>query len=374
MKRRQLLKTGVKTLIGISATALPFQYIEGNNSSSIIHDDKKTLRLCCNENPYGPSPLARQAIQQQIQTGNLYPREMHKKLKRAIANKNGLSPDHILISAGSASILQLIGLWIGQQQQNIVSADYTFSWLMRYAANFGSEWIKVPLNKHFHYDLKGIRQKVNQDTGLVYFCNPNNPTGTYTLPDEAHAFIKTIASQTPMLVDEAYIEYLNHPQHLNTASLLANHPKLMIVRTFSKIYGLAGLRVGYLLANPDVIRELEKLEIGMGMSVSNTSLAAAEASLQDDSFVNKSLDLNRQAKQFITKQLAQWGIPHTEAVANFMHCDVSHHSEGLKEALEEQSITLNPISKADKTYLRISIGTIEQMQAFVKRMHPFFTS
>ena len=261
MKRRQLLTAGVKTLIGISATALPFQKMEGAYLAHQSYGDQDTLRLCCNENPYGPSPLARQAIQEQILAGNRYPRDMHKKLKQAIADKNGISPDNILIGAGSASILQLIGLWIGMQKKNIVSADYTFSWLMRYAANLGSEWIKIPLDKHFRYDLKGIRKAVNKDTGLVYFCNPNNPTGTYTPPEKAHDFIQTIAPKAPILVDEAYIEYLNHPSHLNTASFLANHPKLMIVRTFSKIYGLAGLRIGYLLADAEIIKELEKSKL-----------------------------------------------------------------------------------------------------------------
>ena len=365
MKRRQLLKSGVSGLLGVAATSmLPIELLAQPPS---VDRNAAPLRLCYNENPYGPSPMARNAIIEQLQFGNQYPRPLGEKLKEAIAEENGLTSDHVLLAAGSASILQLVGLWMGQQQKNIASADYTFSWMMRYASQFGVRWIKTPLTDSYHFDLKAIERRITDDIGLVYLCQkfyPNNPTGTYIQPEEIHPFIKKHASGTcAVFVDEAYIEYIDGSEAYNTAHLIKQNPHLMVCRTFSKMYGLAGLRVGYLLANPKIIDQLKTLDIGLGISVSNTSLAAALASLNDSKFKADSLSKNTIARDFLHDKLNAWGVDFQEGSANFVHCDVSPYRD-IKRFFDEQSILLNPQKREDKTYLRITIGTEEEMELF----------
>lgn len=370
MKRRQLLKSGVNSLLGVAASSMLPTGLKANSATALSSVD--VLRLCYNENPYGPSPMAHKAIMEQIQFGNHYPRPMIGALKKAIAEENKLTEDHVLLAPGSASILQLVGLWVGQQQKNILSADYTFRWLMRYAAQFGSRWIKTPLTSDYYFDLDGIGQKITEDIGLIYLCNPNNPTGTYIAPELFHPFLKNHAAAVPIFVDEAYVEYIETHQAQNTAHLIDQYPQLMVCRTFSKLYGLAGLRVGYLLADPVIIKQLDALDIGLGMNVSNTSSAAALASLKDKQFKAKSITKNAEARHYLQDHLTKWGLKYQEGSANFVHCDVSPYRQSIKAALDERSILMNPITRADKTYLRITIGTQEEMEQFVSRMDRFF--
>jgi len=388
MDRRQLIKTGTGSLIALAtanlfpaaATAIcSFQTtntplaVRSFRTTNTLFVVSQTLRLCCNENPYGPSPVARQAIKDNIINGKLYPRAIQNELKAAIAKANGLTPEHVLLGAGSASILQLAGLWMGQQQKEIISADYTFDWLMRYAKNLGSQYTKVPLTEDLYFDLEAMKTRISPDTGLIYLCNPNNPTGTYLPAKKVHAFCREVSPQVPVFVDEAYIEYIKGYKQQNTAELIKSYPNVLVCRTFSKIYGMAGLRIGYLLAYPAIIQQLEKLEIGMGMAISYTSLAAATASLKDKAFLQSSLEKNNTTRRYLQKRLAGWGIDYHDASANFVHCDVSSYSEGLKEELEQQNIMLYPIQEQGKTYLRITIGTQQEMEAFAHRMDHFFT-
>ena len=371
MDRRQLLKRGTGSLIALAAGSFLPNTSLGMNTPDLSPLDR--LRLCCNENPHGPSPLAQSAIRESISSSYRYPRKVGDELKATIAEVNGLTPEHVLLGAGSASILQLMGLWIGQQKKDIVSAEYTFKWLMRYAQQLGSEYIKVPLNKDMYIDLEAIKGKISKNTGLVYVCNPNNPTGTYISAKHAHPFYKEMSNTAPVFVDEAYIEYTaDHPTH-NTAHLIRNHPNIMVCRTFSKIYGMAGLRIGYLLADPTIIEQLEKIDVGMGISVAYTSLAAAIASLKDQSFLQYSLKENERARNYLQQHLRKWNIPYHDATANFVHCDISKYGKDIKAELEKQNISLNPIHRDEKTYLRISIGSHKEMELFASRMNDFFT-
>lgn len=372
MNRRHLLLTGVQGLVGLTTTSL-FATSPTSLSLDCACPADRLIRICCNENPYGPSPMARKAIQEHIEKGNRYPRSIHATLIEDIAKENGVTPEHVILGAGSASILQLTGLWLALQKKNILSADYTFRWMMTYAGRLGSKWIKVPLTEDMHFDLQGIKNRLDKHIGLVYLCNPNNPTGTFIPLSKLHAFCKEISPTHPVFVDEAYIEYVpNHVQN-NTARLIANYPNVMVSRTFSKLYGLAGLRVGYLIANPKIIKELKDLDVGFGMTISCTSIAAAKASLRDEAFKKSSLEKNEQARQFMQRKLDDWSIPYPKGVANFIHADVSNYGKTIKSTFQAKQISLNPIHQVDKTYLRITLGTMEEMEIFAKRMESFFT-
>jgi histidinol-phosphate aminotransferase len=315
------------------------------------------------------------AIEQSITNGNRYPRETLHELKEAIAAQHGVTTDHILLGSGSAQLLQLVGLKMALDSKAIVSADYTFRWMMRYAENLGSRWIKTPLDANYKFDLDAIQDAVNKhdkQVGLVYICNPNNPTGTYIPQSDVHAFCKQQRSDQVIFLDEAYMDYV--PESTPSAPLLKELPNLLISRTFSKLYGLAGLRVGYLLGHPDLIKSLEQLETGFGMNVSNTSAVAAIASLKDTNNILTHLKQNESHRNWLTQQLQRWKLPPTEARANFVLCEVTPMAKALSEELKKQQITLNPHTRDDsRSFLRISIGRREDLETFVDRMDKFFT-
>ena len=374
MKRRTAIRQSL-----VSALTVPLfpALLKGEDSAHIVSKpgDHRNLRLCCNENPDGPFLSARRAIEHAINSGNRYPRETLQKLKEAIAMEHGLTADHVLLGSGSAQLLQLVGLKVALDKKAIVSADYTFRWLMRYAENLGSTWIKAPLDENYKFDLDAIQDAVQANkpqVGLIYICNPNNPTGTYIPQSDVHTFCKQQRSDQILFLDEAYIDYV--PESTPSASLLDYLPNLIISRTFSKLYGLAGLRIGYLLGNPALLQSLEQLETGFGMNVSNTSAAAALASLRDADSKKKHLHQNEHSRIWLTKQLQRWKLPHTEASANFVLCEVTPMAQALTEELKTQQITLSPHTREDsKSFLRISIGTRDDLEEFVDRMDKFFT-
>ncbi|MEM9916876.1 MAG: histidinol-phosphate transaminase [Bacteroidota bacterium] len=379
MNRRKLLKTSASGLAGLfsaawlakthAATPVP--------SGTAISDpcfcsEEALIRLCCNENPYGPAPSARKAIADSLHKGNHYPRTFHRKLVSQIAEYHQLSEDQVLVCSGSANVLQLIGLYMGQQKKDILSADNTFQWMMSYAAQFGCQWQKVPLDEKGYFDLEGLQNALSDQIGLVYLCNPNNPTGTYLPAEKVHTFCRSVSQNYPILVDEAYIEYTENGDADSAARLISEHPNVMVCRTFSKLYGMAGLRVGYLLAAPEMIKKLAKLEPGYGMNVSNTSLAAASASLADESFRSSSRAKNAAVRQLTRQKLQEWNVPIFDASANFIFCDVSHIDTDLKEAFAQENFQLWPFKISDKTYLRLTIGSQEQMALFSQKMAPYF--
>jgi len=368
MKRRTAIR---QSLMGALTIPLYPNVLEGasRNSNPVANGN---IRLCCNENPDGPFTSARLAMTDAISLGNQYPRETLNRLKEAIAAEHDLTPDHVLLGSGSAQLLQLAGLKVALDKKDIVSADYTFSWLMRYAQALGSNWIKTPLNQEYKYNLQALEDAKNSNTGLIYLCNPNNPTGTCLPQSQIHEFCRRQKSTDMVFLDEAYIDYINEASP--SAPLIKELPNLVISRTFSKLYGLAGLRVGYLLGDPDRLKSLSQLETGLGMNVSNTSAAAALASLSDKASKDKHLRQNQASRIWLTQQLQRWDLPHTDARANFVLCEVTRMADALTKELKKQQITLNPHARDDsKSYLRISIGRQQDLEEFVDRMDSFFT-
>ncbi|MEL7426382.1 MAG: histidinol-phosphate transaminase [Bacteroidota bacterium] len=373
MKRRALLRAGAASLMGLAAAPLI-----GKPSTAADWSDccpaEGEIRLCCNENPYGPSPLARQAIQDSLVRGNRYPQAALKSLKQAIADANGLSPEQVFVAPGSVSILRLAAWWLARQQKAVLSSEHTFQWLLRFARQLGSDVITVPATDSMHFDLSAIKNRLDKDVGLVYLCNPNNPTSTSLPLTEIQQFCRTVAPDYPVFLDEAYVEYLPDFKTHNAAVLLADYSQLMISRTFSKIYGMAGMRIGYLLAAPEIVTEMESLDIGFNISVSNVSAEAALASLSDTTFLSESLAQNEKSRSILLEQLSSWNIPHFGSTANFVYADVSRYGvDDMKAAFAEKEIVLNPHTIKDKNYLRISLGRPSEMEALGQRLNQFFT-
>ena len=238
-------------------------------------------RLVANENPYGPAASARRAVAEALATAWQYPMGHDQLLKKLVAEREGLTPGHIMLADGSSEILRIAGLVYGMGGREVVVARPTFGFLQDYARQLGAAVTEVPLDENLRHDLKGIAAAVSGKTGLVYVCNPNNPTGTLVPGPELRPFLQAMASRTAVLVDEAYLDlWEDWPAHTATGSVRAGDP-VIVTRTFSKLHGMAGLRVGYALAPPAIIQRLEKHRMTL---LGCAGVAAATASYQDLEF------------------------------------------------------------------------------------------
>lgn len=360
--RRQWIRNGI-----LAASALPFTPIASFAQKNIVvFAHTEVIELNANENPYGPSEKARLAIIDSLHRGNRYPMEWRAELKAAIAVKEGVEPENVLLGAGSSEILGIIALRYGRAGGNIVAADRTFPILMQNAEQLGTTWKKVPLDTAHRHDMRAMEKAVDSDTRLLYFCNPNNPTGTVVKKEELVDFCKKMTSRVPVLVDEAYIEYTIGGTQNSVATHVANNPNLMVARTFSKLYGLAGMRIGYLLAHADTIADLKKYHSSFEMSVSSAGMQAALASLNDNLFIKNSREKTNAAKTYFCQQLDKWDVAYADSTTSFVYFPVAkfYQKGHLGNALQAAKIDCRPQPK----WCRMTIGTMAEMQQVVRVM------
>ena len=227
-------------------------------------------RLNANENPFGPSAKAKKAVMDALDTSYQYPSVYTRELVNKIAEYEGVKPENILMGAGSSPLLLASAMYFSEKSgSNIVSGDPTYASLPRGAAEFNTAWTKVPLTADYKLDLDAMEKKVDSSTSLMYICNPNNPTGTVVDTAKLKAFCERVSKKVPVFVDEAYIDYLPDPKAASVMDCINKGQNVIVARTFSKLYGFAGLRVGYIVAQPDLVKALGKYTAGV-FSISAT--------------------------------------------------------------------------------------------------------
>ena len=273
------------------------------------------VKLSSNENPLGPSPKALDAIREALDGVHQYPDGAASALKTALTRQWEVSRESIMVANGSDEVFMLLAAaWIGPGE-NAVSARETFS-QYRYAVHlFGAEIRELPLSEG-HFNLDAILEAINEQTRIVFLCNPNNPTGTYRTHDEIENFLSRVPQDVIVILDEAYADFADQPDFPDSKALLKKYPHLVVTRTFSKLYGLAGLRVGYALGNSEIISGADRAS--MPFNVNNLAQAAALAALEDEKHQNATLKLVRTEKVFFYAQLKNRGIFHYPTQANFI--------------------------------------------------------
>ena len=320
------------------------------------------VRLSANENPYGPSPKGLQAITDSFGIACRYPDEHNNVLIEKLAKLNGINHDQILLGDGSGEILKLCAeTFTGQQRGPLIAADPTFEAILKNAAANGAEVVKVPLTNSFVHDLPKMLTAARG--GLIYVCNPNNPTASITPKDELRDFIAKTPRETMILVDEAYFHYADSPDYESVITLTKDHPNLILSRTFSKIYGMAGLRCGYCVAQKQTIDRMRPYQ--MWDSVNIMALAAASASLDDPDQVPNGQRLNSEAKMFVTSELARAGYKTIPSQANFIMIDCRRPVVPLIKAMKEQNVHVGRLFPALPNHMRVTIGKKTEMETFV---------
>jgi histidinol-phosphate aminotransferase len=318
------------------------------------------VRLSSNENPYGPAPAAFDAMKKAFNLAWRYPDEAADALVADLAKLHGVSEDQILLGAGSSEILKLAASAYTAPGRPAVMADPTFEAVGHYAQALGAEVVKVPLTAEKRHDLGKM---LPASSGLVYLCNPNNPTASLTPAAEVRAFLARIPSGTAVLVDEAYAHYVESPDWETVVPQLGDHPNLIVARTFSKVYGMAGLRCGYAIAQPATIRKLREQQAFDSLSV--LTLVAARAALADTGHVETSRRRNRETRAFVRSQLEAMGYPPIPSQTNFLMTDLRRDVGPVIAALKSQGVEVGRRFPALPTHLRVTVGTRPQMEAFL---------
>jgi histidinol-phosphate aminotransferase len=320
------------------------------------------VRLSANENPYGPSPKAFQAMNDVFGFACRYPDEHNNVLIDKLARVNSVNRDQILLGDGSAEILKLCAeAFTGKQQGKLVAADPTFEAILEQASVNGAEVVKVPLNSSFSHDLPKMLAAARG--GLIYVCNPNNPTASITPKTELRDFIAKTPRETMILVDEAYFHYADSSDYESVIPLVKDHANVVVARTFSKIYGMAGLRCGYCVAQTGTIKRMRPHQ--MWDSVNIMALAAASASLDDPEQVPKGQRLNGEVKAFTTSELDKIGYKSIPSQANFIMFDCKRPVVPLIQELKRRNVQVGRLFPALPNYMRLTIGKKSEMESFV---------
>ncbi|HKB72598.1 MAG TPA: histidinol-phosphate transaminase [Thermoanaerobaculia bacterium] len=324
---------------------------------------KEAIRLSANENPYGPSEKAREAIARSAAVGHRYPDDLTRRVRDAIARRHRVAPEEVLLGCGSSQILQMADAAYLGPGRKVVAAEPTFEAVLAYAAVLHAEPVKVPETPEFRHDLDRMAAACDASTGLVYVCNPNNPTGTVVGGRDLSRFLARVPQTTTVLVDEAYHDFVEDPGYRSALELLPEFPNAVVARTFSKIYGLAGMRLGYAVASADKIRALG--EFASWDNVNAAALSAALASLEDPELVPSRRRTLNGTRRELCAELERDGRRYIPSQANFVMIDVGADVDPVIREFRERGIHVGRRFASMPNWLRVSIGTPEEMRAFL---------
>ena len=319
------------------------------------------VRLSANENPYGPSPIALEAMRNAVASGSRYPDDEVDALIASIARLHGVSEDQVILGDGSSEILKLTAAAFTGPRRRLVMADPTFEAIESYARAAGAEAVRVPLDASYAHDL--AKMAAVENVGVFYVCNPNNPTGSITAKRSVSAFLDAIPPSSTVLVDEAYFHYADNGNYDTVIPLVAAHRNLIVARTFSKIYAMAGIRAGYGIAQRDTARRLREQQPWDSMNV--VALTGARASLADARHVAEGKQKNLETKKNTITALRQLGYTVVPSETNFIMIDMRRHVKPVIAAMRENGVGVGRLFPSMPQHLRVTIGTPQEMQRFL---------
>lgn len=384
--RRNWLKNGLLTLGGV---ALAPHISQGAFSGKTFKVDSKnrlyysplareympenyhmaeiTAKLNANENPYGPPQMAIDAAAGALKGGNRYAWKELYSLIDKIATKEGVSKDQIMMGPGSSDLLEKVAIVLFMNGGNIVSADPTYMSMIRVAESVGAKWKPVPCTDDWAHDLDAMKAAIDSETKLVYICNPNNPVGTMTPFNKLMAFCSEVSEKVPVFVDEAYMELAYGDDAKSLIPLLQQGKNVIICRTFSKIMGMAGLRIGYMAATKEFVDKISEITRG-GMGIAYSSIFAANAAMDDQNFQKDTKEKNDAAKKYTVAELKKLGYSPLPSYTNFMIFPIEMEGKKFLQKMQSQGVGVRAFNIKGKDWCRVSMGTMEEMVMFVAAM------
>lgn len=317
-------------------------------------DAKDIIKLASNENPLGPSPAAVAAMQKVLPQLHLYPDGNAFYLKQRLAQHLGVSTSHLILGNGSNEIIEFVGHALLTPGAEVVVSEYCFAVYPIVTQLFGASLVTVPA-KNFGHDLQAMRRAITPRTRVVFVANPNNPTGTLLSSKEIQEFVDSVPESVLVVMDEAYIEFLEHPCDLIPWIRDRNKPNLLLMRTFSKIYGLAGLRLGYGIGSSDLIASLEKIR--QPFNINALVQAGALAALGDSTHVSRTRQSNLDGLRYFEKELTSLGLEFVPSAANFILVKVGQ-GQAVFQRMQQKGVIVRPMGGYQlPDWIRISIGT-----------------
>ena len=358
MKIEKLARKGILELVS---------YIPGKSIEEVQEEfgAKKWVKLASNENLLGPSPKALTAIRKEVPNIHMYPEGPCTLLRQALAQRFSMPEARVVISNGADNLILMIACAFVDEGDEVVMADPTFPVYTNVTQIMGGKPVKVRV-KDFTHDLDGMLKKVNRKTKLVFICNPNNPTGTIITHDALDDFLARLPDHVIVILDEAYADFVEHPHYPNGLEYVDGHP-VIVLRTFSKVYGLAGLRIGYALGGEQLIHCL--YQVRDPFPVHRLAQVAAAAALKDIDHAVKSIQLVYEGRRYLYKELDRMGLTYVPSEANFVLIDFGKGIREVFEALLREGIIIRPGQMwGFPTMGRVTLGRMEDNRRFIKAL------
>jgi histidinol-phosphate aminotransferase len=321
------------------------------------------VRIDSNENPYGPFPKALKAMTPSDGACSRYPDNLEDEVTAALAKLHGVSTENVILGCGSGEVLRMAGMAFLKEGKRVVAAEPTFEAVLAYARVTHAEAVKVPLTSDHRHDLPRMVEACSESTGLVYVCNPNNPTGTIVTKQELGTFLDRVPTGAMVLVDEAYHHFVEDSKYASAFEWMGKKPNLLVARTFSKIYGLAGMRLGYGVGSKEAIEAMRPYR-----TWSNTNAAvlqAALASLGDAAQLESTRHKMNATRSWLRAEMAKDSRTTIDSHANFVMIDVGSDVAPIIATLRERNVFVGRKFPSMGNWLRVSVGTQEEMQKFV---------
>ncbi len=325
------------------------------------------IKLASNENPLGMSPKAREAAKRYLEEGYLYPDDQGFYLKEKLAKKHKVDPDMIILGNGSVDLIYLVCLAYLESNNNLIMTKGSFiiAKIATYIA--GARLIEVPPRDDMTHNFEGILKSINKDTKLIFLDNPINPLGTISTKEDFDEFMGEVPDNVLVISDEAYYDYITDADYIDSMRYLREGRNILIFHTFSKIYGMAGLRIGYGIAKPEIIQALMKVRLPF--NTNRLGQIAALAALDDREHVKRSIEVNERGKEYLYKEFKRLGLFYLPTHANFIFVDFKRDAREVFEALQRQGVITRPIPQYGfPTALRITIGNEHQNQRLIEAL------
>ena len=351
MGRRRALQGMV---LGAAGLALP------GVSSGQIEIPPGQIRLVFNENPYGPSPRALAEVAKILPLTAYYPGEIEDQLLALFMERHQLDPRQLFLASGSNEGLQAAMLAFGERGK-VLSPSLTYSDHLLYAEKLGVEVMRIPLRDDMGIDLEAMARAVDDSVSLVYLCNPNNPTGMAIDGDELRAFCREVSAKVPIMIDEAYNELTDKPEYTSMVDLVRGGANVLITRTFSKIFGMAGMRVGYGMGHPDIVKVVRDYVMAWPNGV---GLYAAYHSYLDEDFIAFSREKIVQGREMVNATFRRHGITPLPSQTNFVYADIGRSADTFAAEMARKNVIIRDAYDGYETYSRVSMGRLDELAVF----------
>lgn len=312
------------------------------------------VKLASNENPMGPSERVLSALKKALPGISLYPDSGGYQLKQALSKKFGFLPEQVTLGNGSNDVLELIGRGFLNPGDEVIYSEYSFVVYSLVTQAVGAKPVVTPA-KEWGNDLDAMLKAITDKTRIIFIANPNNPTGTWLTHKQLTVFLASVPENVLVVLDEAYTEYVDETEFPDGLSMLSRYENLIVTRTFSKAFGLAGLRIGYSVSNPDIANVLSRVR--QPFNVNSLALAAAEIALDDNDYLAKSFAINKAGMALYESELTRLGLNYIPSVGNFITVELERDAASVYQAMLEEGVIVRPVANyAMPKHLRISIG------------------